>query len=100
MKVIGKMIRLMEEEDLFMRQGMSMKENGKTIKLMAMEFIQELMDQLILVIGMRINSMDLVFRNGMITLPIRENILKDINMELANLYGPMELFMKVISRKI
>lgn len=99
MKVIGKMVKLMEEEDLYMQQGMFMKENGRTIKLMDMEYIQELMDQLILVIGMRINSMDSVYRSGTITLLIRENIFKDISMEQANLFGLMEPFMKVISRK-
>jgi inorganic pyrophosphatase/exopolyphosphatase len=100
MKVIGKMVKLMEEEDLYMQQGMFMKENGRTIKLMDMEYIQELTDQLILVTGMRINSMDSVYRSGTITLLMRESIFKDISMEQANLFGLMEPFMKVISRKI
>lgn len=100
MRGIGKMIELMEEEGLFMHQEMFMKDNGKMIKLMGMEYIRELMDQLILVIGTRINSMDLVFRSGMITLLMRESTSKDISMAQANLFGLMELFMKVISRKI
>lgn len=100
MRAIGKMIELMEEEGLFMHQGMFMKDNGKMIKLMGMEYIRELMDQLILVIGTRINSTDLVFRSGMITLLMRESTSKDISMAQANLFGLMELFMKVISRKI
>ena len=83
-----------------MHQEMFMKDNGKMIKLMGMEYIQELMDQLILVIGTRINSTDLVFRSGMITLLMRESTSKDISMAQANLFGLMELFMKVISRKI
>jgi len=99
MKVIGKMVKLMEEEDLYMQQEMFTKENGRTIKLMDMEYIHELMDQLILVIGMRINSMDSVYRSATITLVMRENIFKDINTEQANLFGLMERFMKVISRK-
>jgi inorganic pyrophosphatase/exopolyphosphatase len=100
MRGIGKMIELMEEEGLFMHQEMFMKDNGKMIKLMGMEYIRELMDQLILVIGTRINSTDLVFRSGMINLLMRESIFKDISMAQANLFGLMELFMKVILRKI
>lgn len=100
MKDIGKMIKLMEEEGLFMQQEMFMKENGRMIKLMDMEYIQELMDRLILATGMRINSMVLVFRSGMIILLMRGNISKDINMELASLFGLMEPFMKGILRKI
>ena len=100
MKDIGKMIKLTEEGDSFMQQEMFMRVNGRMIRPMVMEYIQELMDQLILVIGMRINSMDSVYRSGTITLLMRESIFKDISMEQANLFGLMEPFMKVISRKI
>jgi hypothetical protein len=100
MKDIGKMIKLTEEEDSFMQQEMFMRVNGRMIRPMVMEYIQELMDQLILVTGLRISSMDMVFRSGRITLPMKENIFKGLNMELANLYGLMEQSMKAILKKI
>lgn len=100
MKGIGKMIKLMEEEDLFMQQAMFMRDNGRMIRLMALEYTQELMDQVIQVIGLRISSMDMVFRNGWTTLLMMESIFKGSNMELENSFGLTELFMKVILKKI
>jgi len=100
MKGTGRMIKLMEEEDLFMQLEMFMKENGRMIRLMDMEYIQELKDQLILVIGLRISNMDMVFRNGQTTHLMKENISKGSNMALENLYGLTELFMKVTLKKI
>lgn len=56
MKVIGSLIKLMEEEELYILTVMHMKENGKIICQMAMAFFMISMDLVMKENGYRIKK--------------------------------------------
>lgn len=83
-----------------MQMEMFIKDNGKTIKLMDMVFILELMTQAILDSGQKICSMAMAYKNGMMDHLTKGSIFKDLSKELENSFGLMAQCTRVISRKI
>lgn len=70
-KVTGWMIGPMVGVDLSIPMVMSMKGNGKMIKLMVKGFILNMMDRAMLESGQKISSMVMVFKNGLMDLHIK-----------------------------
>ena len=70
-KVTGWMIGPMVGVDLSIPMVMSMKGNGKMIKLMVKGFILNMMDRVMLESGQKISSMVMVFKNGLMDLHIK-----------------------------
>ena len=74
MKDIGKMIRLMEKEDLFMLMEMSMRGIGWMIRLMAMAHILIQMEQHMWVTGSMISKKDKEKKIGLMVLLMKVTI--------------------------
>ena len=68
---------------------MSMRENGRMIKLMVKESIHMLMAVDTMVIGLKISNMVLDLKNGLMVLPIKESMSKAKNTEKENSHGLM-----------
>jgi len=83
-----------------MQMEMCIKGNGKTIKHMEKEFILKLMDQPIQACGLKIFSMDLEYKNGMMDHPTKDNTMMEPSMVKENLHGLMALYMKEIFKII
>lgn len=77
MKGIGFRIRPMEMEDLFMLMAICMRENGSTTRLMALVFIATKMEHFTRESGMRINSMEADWRNGLMDPCLKEHTLME-----------------------
>ena len=67
-----------------MPMGMFMKENGKMIRLMVMEFIHTLMAQTMLVTGLKTSKTVKELRLGPMALNTRVVTKKERNMEKVN----------------
>jgi hypothetical protein len=88
-KVIGKMIRQTEEDDLFMQMEMFITESGRMIKRMVLEFIITQMAQDTKANGLRTNSTAKVKKSGLI-MPAMKVITKKVrSMDTANSFGLM-----------
>ena len=97
MKVNGKMINLMEEEDSFMLMVTFMKVNGSMIKHKEEASMNIMMVLNTWVIGKMIDSMVMVLRLGLIMLDMKEIMIKVRNTELELLNGLMGPFILVSS---
>jgi len=71
MKVIGKIIKQMEEVDLFIQMVMFIKDNGRMIKLTEKVFIIIMMVQAIQANGSKISNRDMVYKSGPMVLHIK-----------------------------
>jgi hypothetical protein len=58
------------------------------------------MVQVILANGLMTYNMDMVYKNGMMVLHMKESTIKVPNMEQVNLIGLMVLYIKEILKKI
>jgi hypothetical protein len=99
-KGFGSTIAQMAEEDSYMQTVMSTRASGRTIKLMAMESIQESMARVIMGNGPKTCNMDLELRNGMMAHPMKENTFRALSKDMVNLLGPMAQSTKGTSRRI
>jgi len=79
-----------------MMMVMYTKEIGKMIKHMEKEFIFIRMDQAILDNGLKMFSMDMEFKNGQTVHLIKEIINMVIKMGMGDLHGKMVLIIKEI----
>jgi hypothetical protein len=89
MKAGGRMTKLTEEEDLYTLTGMSMKEIGSMIKLMALGHTHILMERTMLVNGTQISKTELASRDGQMEQNTKAVILKVRSMELVASSGLM-----------
>jgi hypothetical protein len=89
-KGTGKMIKQMEEGDLFTLMGMFITESGRMTKLMALVFTITQMVQDMKVNGLRTNSMVKAKKSGLIMLATKAIIRKVRSMDTANSYGLMD----------
>ena len=96
MKDIGKMIKPMEEEDLFMLMEISMMATGKTIKLMDMDNTLTLMVPNTKDTGSTTSNMDKVKNIGQMVLSMKEIINTAKRMVLVNSIGLISHHMLVI----
>ena len=86
---IGSMTWLMDMGDSSMRMEMYMKVNGSMIRLMAKANTCILMGQLMKVIGAKTNNMDMVWRNGLMVLNMKETMRWARRRALATSNGQM-----------
>lgn len=93
-KVHGKMIRLMDQENLFIQMEIIIKDNGKTIKLKDMVYIKKLMEETTMVNGFQINHMVTEQNSGQMGISIKDSLVKDINMEMEYINGMTVQLMK------
>jgi len=75
---------------------MSTKDNGRMIKLMVLEPIHIWMVLNMKVIGLKINNMGKELKLGLMELDMKDNIIWEKNMEVANFIGQTVHYMKVI----
>ena len=71
MRATGSTIEQMEGEDLSTLMETSTKASGRMIKLMVREFIQKMMAQVTQENGLKIYSMDLASKDGLMVHPTR-----------------------------
>ncbi len=72
----------------------AIKENGKKIKQMAMEFIIMEMELNMKELGMMTNKMEKGLKFGQMALNIKVSLVKDLNVVMENLLGLMEIHTK------
>ena len=91
----GVIIKLQEKENLLISKGIVMRDNGKMIKLMVMEYISiKKHKQNMKVFGKTICSMDQVFRLILMEINMRECINKEESMAKEHIILLMGLYMK------
>lgn len=84
MRETGRMIKLMARESSIMPMETFMMGNGETIKLMEKEPIHMLMELLIKVIGLMTNKTAMELRHGLMELDMRVTTKKERNMAKVN----------------
>ncbi len=75
MKVIGKIIKQMEEVDLYIQMVMFIKDNGKMIKHMEKVYIITMMDPVIQANGLKMYKKDMEYKNGQMVHLIKGNLI-------------------------
>lgn len=76
------------------------KESGKMTKPMDMEFTLVLINLITLDSGVMTFSMDMAQKSGMTVLLMKGSIFKALSRVMENLFGQMDLYMRVTLRKI
>ena len=99
-KETGIIIKHKGKENLYIHQEMSMKDNGKMIRLMVMVFTHIIIvKQNIKDNGLMIYSMGKVYKNIRTEIFIKENLRKEEGMEMENIVLKMEEIIKEIGFK-
>ena len=93
-KVIGNLIKLMDEADLYMLMVIFMMAIGKTIRHMVEVYIFILMVHSMMAIGMMINNMVTELRNGLTEDYMRESIHMEKKMGKVIFCGLISRVMK------
>ena len=99
MKDTGSMTGLTAAAGSSTLMGMCMRASGETIKLMEMEFTQELMGQHIPDSGRKIDNMDTASKSGTMVLPTKESTFRDSSRDMESSFGLMARSTRVISKK-
>jgi len=100
MRVNGKMIKLMEKADFGTLMVIIMKAFGRMTKLMAWDYFEPLMDQLILVSGKMISSMDKDVKLGQIVHHFKAHTQKVKKMDEVCIITQMDRNMMDNGKKI
>lgn len=95
MKVTGETTRQTGEEDLYMLMETSMKENGRTIRLMVSGNITTLMELCMKVTGVKTNSMDMAKKHGLTVHATKVSTRMERKTDMASLTGQMAPHIRV-----
>lgn len=90
-RVSGERTKLMEKENFGMWMVIYTMENGKMTKLTDMACTFTLMEQNMMVSGIRIYKMDMELNNGPMDLNMKDSINRDKSMAKVRILGQMEV---------